>query len=411
MPQIGYCTNVHPGRNLSEVQQQLARFAVPVRQLRTVARLPIGLWLPHTAAAELDERASRDFGQWLDGQGLVPYTINAFPFHNFHQEVVKHQVYLPTWAESARLDYTLLLARRLAQWLPEGQPAATISTLPVGWPGQPKRKTESGTEYGAGDRQTMAKAGQQLIQLAQLLAGLEASSGKSIQVCLEPEPGCLIDTAPEMVAFFKEHLFTGEVPEALIRRHLGVCHDVCHSAVMFEPQRQALESYQRAGIVVGKVQVSAAVEACLLGNSADQEVLQQLAAFNETKYLHQTVIRPDGPGAAAGTRLFEDLPEALQRQGSESAPSTWRVHFHVPIFQQRLGRLATTQSAIVDCVTALEELGLPQPQWEVETYAWGVLPAEHADRSLEAGIAAELRWFEETLRASNGSRPTNTSGA
>src|SRR6516165_8151833 len=107
--QFGYCTNVHAGADLEQTRANLERFAVAVKS-RASPRDPmgIGLWLSASAARKLREESHlAAFRDWLRERGLVPYTVNGFPYGDFHQKVVKHQVYLPTWQTRARLDYTL----------------------------------------------------------------------------------------------------------------------------------------------------------------------------------------------------------------------------------------------------------------------------------------------------------------
>src|SRR5262249_48957375 len=154
--------------------------------------------------------------------GLVPFTLNGFPYGDFHQAVVKHRVYEPTWFEPARLDYTLDLITIHDALLLPGQ-EGSISTLPIAW-GQP-----------APEHERLSLAAEQLRQIAEPLARLEKDSGRLIYLCLEPEPGCVLQFGRDVVRFYRDHLFPGS-DEALIRRYLRVCHDVCHAAVMFESQ-------------------------------------------------------------------------------------------------------------------------------------------------------------------------------
>ena len=60
------------------------------------------------------------FRDWLAEAGLLPYTVNGFPYGDFHRKVVKHDVYRPTWHTRARLDYTLDLIHVLDALLPPG---------------------------------------------------------------------------------------------------------------------------------------------------------------------------------------------------------------------------------------------------------------------------------------------------
>jgi hypothetical protein len=383
----GYCTNVHPGATLAEVEQQLDQHAVAVRDLLgDEAPLPVGLWFAADVAEELAAPgATESLGAWLGERKLRPYTLNGFPYANFHQPVVKHAVYEPDWTTPQRLAYTLRLAELLAALIDEGE-EGSISTLPIGWP-----------RGGEEDERRCDAAGARLRQLADQLAKLEARTGRWIHVSLEPEPGCLLDTADDVVRFFEEHLLRGAADESVIRRYLGVCHDVCHSAVMFEPQAQAISRYRAAGIRIGKVQVSSAVSAPFDQMAPDQasEALQQLRQFSEPRYLHQTTVRQ-----ADGTvRLFDDLGDALAAAGDNPPRQPWRVHFHVPIHIGRFEHLVTTQPDIGECLAALGE---DTCHFEVETYAWSVLPRALQTADLADGIAQELRWLREQ---SAGDRP------
>ena len=135
-------------------------------------------------------------------------------------------------------------------------------------------------------------AARHLAEVAQRLAQLEADTGRLIYLCLEPEPGCYLQCSDDVLQFFRDHLCS-EGHDAQLRRYIRVCHDVCHSAVMFEDQRDVLQQYARQGIRVGKVQISSAVEADFQQAGPEQraQLAQQLASFAEDRYLHQTTMR------------------------------------------------------------------------------------------------------------------------
>ena len=109
----GYCTNVHAGATLAETRANLQRHALAVKKRYSPERpMGVGLWLSAKAAEELLlNHGEGEFGEWLAEHGLVPYTMNGFPFGDFHQQVVKHRVYEPTWWQPERLHYTMQLAQ------------------------------------------------------------------------------------------------------------------------------------------------------------------------------------------------------------------------------------------------------------------------------------------------------------
>ena len=370
---LGYCTNVHAGAGADAMFANLRSHALGVKQ-RVAPHRPmgVGLWLSARAASELlRDRRVPEVRDFLLSHGLLPFTFNGFPHGDFHEPVVKHRVYHPAWDRPERLAYTLDLARILAELLEPGD-EGSISTLPLGWRGELD---------GAG----YARCVEQLRELAVELDRLEERTGRSVHVDLEPEPGCVLDRAGDVVKLFER---LGEA--SAVRRRLRVCHDICHSAVMFEPQREAFAAYRDAGVLVGKVQVSSAVRLDFEALDAPARVraLNELRAFDERRYLHQTCVCAAEGGPVS---FFEDLPLALRSAG-DAPRGEWRVHFHVPLHIASFGSIGTTQA---DVVEALREavVGGGVRHFEAETYAWGVLPEPMRSPTLSAGIADELAWL------------------
>ena len=82
----------------------------------------------------------------------------------------------------------------------------------------------------------------------------------------------------------------------------------------------------------------------------------------------------------------------------------WRVHFHVPIYVERFGLLSTSRPDIEACLHAVRQC--PElSHFEIETYAWTVLPESLRQPSLAEGIAAEIRWLQGINGALPAARP------
>ncbi|MFM1937036.1 MAG: hypothetical protein RI990_1995 [Planctomycetota bacterium] len=375
-----YCTNVVAGRTLADTRRSVVEtFGAVRRKLGIADPLPIGLWLSAHAARQLPEQpgGARALRDELGEAGLSVVTLNGFPYHDFRQAVVKHAVYEPHWADVRRQLHTMLLADLLPDLLPAGTRTASISTVPLGWRAR-------FTQEGCGASVGLASA--LLEQLVDHLARLEARTGVRITVDLEPEPGCMMDRSADAVGFF-EHAVRARPGAPDPRRYLGVCHDVCHAAVMFEDQSEALRAYRSAGIGVHKVQVSSA-----LVSDGSPESLAVLASFDEPRWLHQTCVRtPSGD-----VRFHEDIRWAL----ADGAAGEWRTHFHVPVFASRLGVLGTTQPQVEECLRELASWPAPErPLLELETYAWDALPADPEGASdLAGGITEEIRWLDACMR-------------
>lgn len=370
---LSYCTNVHPCTVAGDIAPMLDRYTLPVRE-RCGFDVAAGLWLPATAAAEVDRSSEQleSLRAALRQRNVTCYTLNAFPFGDFHSTRVKENVYLPDWSDPRRLEYTLQCVRILAAILPDGVDGS-ISTLPLGFKG-----FEHGPEFEPA-------AIRQLLELAQYCETLEQQSGRCIRLALEPEPFCLFETTAETTAFFGR-LFAAAAragAERAARRHLGVCYDVCHQAVEFEDAAEAIRALQAHEIRINKVQVSCAVE---LTDPHDPAQRAALLQFAEPRYLHQTMARrADGTIA----RLIDLTQEFVREPSAEFLDARpWRIHFHVPVDAPHLGPLSTTRPELLRALATLRELPYA-PHLEVETYTWPVMPG--ADPiSLVEGLAREL---------------------
>ncbi len=389
---VGYCTNVHAGKELAEVIRNVTQYCEPVRRrLRDSRWLGIGLWFAESAA-ELAVQGNQleVLADLMRRSQLIPFTLNGFPQGDFHQEIVKHRVYQPTWWEPERLRYTQNLVRILSALLPSGQ-TGTISTLPIAW-GTP-----------APSQHQLRMAASHLAQLAVELERRFQETGQRILIAIEPEPGCCLTDTRSLRQFFRDYLslptFSSRECES-IRNHIGICHDVCHAAVMFEEQAAEFRSLKEEGIAIAKVQVSSAiaVDWDRWTIEEQQQVVAQLRGFAEDRYLHQTNMRSDLHEPA---RLVEDLPIALRNLvPDERMRGVWNIHFHLPIFLESFGYLRSTQSEIRTCVELLSR-GTDVPEftghYEIETYAWGVLPESLQESDLVTCIAREVEWFRALL--------------
>jgi hypothetical protein len=400
---IGYCTNVHAGRDLPAVLDNLLHFSLPIRQLVSPeSSMGVGLWFSEVSAQQAIVPANLHLlRSRLDEYQLVPFTLNGFPQGDFHSQIVKHRVYQPTWWQRERCDYTLSLIRILDALLPAGE-VGSISTLPIAWSVPPPTDDE------------LARATAHLMEIAMELHQLFERTGRKIVLAIEPEPGCFLTDSASFRAFFNRYLSAPNLTSHqshVAREYLTLCHDICHAAVMFEDQVHELNQLERDGIGIGKVQVSAAIRIDWQSKSLEERVVawKQLSSFAEDRYLHQTTIRRD---AAQGITLSEDLGVALSTvQSVEDLVGQWRVHFHVPIFLTSFGLLESTQPEIKKLIDILAGTSSKRPSftghYEVETYAWSVLPDAISETSLSQGIAKEIGWFKNSLQKASSSLPRN----
>lgn len=394
---LTYCTNIHAGENWPDHFAALRQsFPTIKNQVCTTQPMGIGLRLSHTASLDLirDENLTA-FQAWLAQNQAYVFTMNGFPYGDFHHAVVKDKVHAPDWTTPERLEYTLRLFRILAVLLPSGMDGG-ISTSPLSYKHW----------FLTVDASVEAKknATRNILLVVEELIRIRQSTGILMHLDIEPEPDGLLETGDEFISWFENDLIPmakeelssrlnilPKQAESRLKEHLCLCYDICHFAIGYEPHSDIIEKLSRAGIKVGKIQISAALKADLPADlPARSHITEAFSKFNEPTYLHQVVARK-----ADGSLLrYPDLPDALADAGNPLT-NEWRAHFHVPVFRENLGLLQSTQSDI-SAVLEIQKANPFTQHLEVETYTWEVLP-DTLKVPLVQSIIRELQWVKETL--------------
>ena len=389
---LTYCTNIHPGETWTEVEHNLKQYLPQLKaRLSPESEFGIGLRLADLAASELLQgNRLVQFQDWLQSQNLYVFTLNGFPFGGFHHQVVKDRVYAPDWSKHERLDYTLKLIEVLTVLLPAGVDGG-ISTLPISY---------KPWWHNLKEREEVLH--QSCIHLAQAIAKLAEvyqQTGKLIHLDLEPEPDGMLENTQEIIDFFQDWLLpVGEtwlqkdkgigksVAENWIIEHIRICYDTCHFAVEYESPQHIMQSFKNAGVKIGKIQLSSAIKIDIPLEQAQRgAILEQLAPFAESTYLHQVIARDDRDNF----EHYADLTDALEHFTTTKAQE-WRTHFHVPIFIPQHQLFASTQDHIIEVLQMLPNDSLGH-HLEIETYTWEVLPSS-MKLDLLTSIEREYQW-------------------
>jgi sugar phosphate isomerase/epimerase len=386
---LTYCTNIHPADGWSAVNANLRQFAPALKRRLSPAK-PFGLGLRLSArdARELLEGdALAEFRAFLDGEGLYVALINGFPHGSFHRTAVKAAVYAPDWRDDERVRYTLDLLAILGHLVPADLDGG-ISTAPLSYKPWMPHPT-----HAAWDRLVS-----NVVRVAEALVQIRQRSGAFVHLDIEPEPDCLIETSDELIEFFERRLLpdgaprlagllgcsTGEA-EAQLRDHVRMCLDCCHFAVEYEDPEAAIARVQKAGIQIGRVQLSSALKVTFPDSAAESAaLLHRLRRFADSTYLHQVIER-----RGADLRHIPDLGEAID--GAPPVAGTeWRIHFHVPLFTDEYDGLGSTQD-YVRTVLGIAARTRFARHFEIETYTWDVLP-EGLKADLLESIGREYAW-------------------
>jgi hypothetical protein len=380
--QLAYCTNIHRGESWQEVFFALQTHTLAVRQ-KVCPQKPfaIGLRLSQRAAVELsDPNALLEFRRWLEKNACYVFTINGFPYGQFHGTRVKERVYRPDWTSPERLEYTNLLFDLLAELLPGGV-EGSVSTLP----GSFKEFHPS-----AGAQKAIR---QNLWRCVEHIARVSAKTGRKLHLGLEPEPLCLLECSAETLQFF-DQLRAEHPRDERLAGHLGVNYDTCHFAVEFEEPQKALGSLVNHGIKISKIHLSSALKV-----APTPEAREELKKFADDIYLHQVVSRDQ----AGNQNFYRDLPEALALAHPSfvmhhSDLPEWRIHFHVPLHAPAAPPFENTNDHLLGVLDLLARNPQMCSHLEMETYTWEVLPPELKSKSVVEQLAAEYEWILGRLR-------------
>jgi sugar phosphate isomerase/epimerase len=388
---LTYSTLVHPGDTWEEMWTSLVTY-VPKVKARVAPRVPFGVSLrlsARSAETLANSRAERDkLKKFLADNDMYLYTVNAFPYGPFKNQIVKEQVYEPDWRSEERTRYTSNVADVLADVVPQGI-SPSIQSAPLGF-----KPRVTGADV-------VASYTEHVLRVAAHLVALASRTGRTVTLALEPEPYCFLETTDETVAYFTNHLYSGAAATRLaklagipiseahiaLRRHVGVVFDICHQAVVYENIAESLQKLVDAGIPIFKLQEAAAMRV----PEVTQKIVDTLARYAKTIYLTQTVEKKDGK-----LTRFLNLEDAFKAWHANPGPREWRTHFHVPVFLDSLGELGTTRFAIEDALRFHKANPLSR-QLEIETYTWDVLPEHLKTGDIVDYVTREIEWVRGQL--------------
>ena len=380
--QLAYCTNIHRGESWLETFAALQNYTLAVRA-KVCPQKPfaIGLRLGERAAVELaDPGVLLEFRRWLAKNNCYVFTMNGFPYGQFHGARVKEHVYRPDWTSPERVAYTNLLFNLLAELVPSGI-AGSVSTLPGSF-----KEFHPSPEALKTIRQNIWRS-------VEHIARVSAKTGRKLHLGLEPEPLCLLECSAEVLHLW-DHFRAEHPRDERLGLHLGVNYDTCHFAVEFEEPQDTLGYLIGYGVKISKIQISSALKV-----TPTPEVCEELKQFADDIYLHQVVARDE-----TGSRtIYRDLPDALAFANHQSATGDWqlpewRIHFHVPLHAPAAPPFDNTNDHLLGVLDVLGNDPLLCEHLEMETYTWEVLPPELKSQNVVEQLAGEYEWTLAQLK-------------
>jgi sugar phosphate isomerase/epimerase len=389
---LTYSTLVHPADDWEQLWNSLNTY-LPKVKARFAGNKSFGVCIrlaAKTAATLAGGAAERaKLKKFLEDSDMYIYTANAFVYGHFKGDKVKEEVYEPDWRTEERTQYTINVANVLADVCPAGI-APSIQSSPLGF-----KPRVTGNDV-------IAAYTNNVLRVVAHLIALEEKTGRTVQLALEPEPYCFLETTDETIAYFRDHLYSGASVEKLaklahvpiadaneaLRRHLGIVYDICHQAVEYEDIGASLQKLVDAGVPVFKLQEAAALHM----PEVTQGVVDTLKRYAKTIYLTQTLEKRNGK--IVKYLNVDDAIAAFEKK--PNGPREWRTHIHVPVFLDDLGQFRTTRFAIADALRFHKQKPLSR-HLEVETYTWDMLPDSLKSSDIVDYICRELEWVRGQL--------------
>jgi hypothetical protein len=389
---LTYSTLVHPGDTWADMKNSLQTYLPGVKKKFSPDK-PMGVSLRlsgssvETLLAQPEERA------WLKNflivENLYVFTVNAFPYGPFKNQIVKAEVYEPDWTTEQRTKYTMNIADILSE-VTGKDVEPTIQTAPLAF-----RPKVISAEY-------QNEFNQNIYRVIAHLMNLEIRTGRRVKLAVEPEPFCFLETIPETVDWFNEKIYTLEAAKAIsqysgqplsecfgaARRYLGVVLDICHQSVEFENISEDIGALNDSCIPIFKLQEAAALQVGVV----TPEIVAELKKYTGTIYLSQTTQLKDGV-----LKRFLNLEEAIEEYEQDpSGTREWRTHFHVPVFLKDLGPFQTTRGGI-DAALKEHAKNPLSNHLEIETYTWDVLPEHLKTGDISEYVLRELEYVRDEL--------------
>jgi hypothetical protein len=386
---LTYCSNIHTGEGWQEHFSELRKNIPEIKKaVAPNAKMGIGLRLANQASIDLSETQNLElFNNWLIENDCYVFTMNGFPYGGFHDTVVKDDVHSPDWIKLERVDYTNRMFEILAKILPDDMTEGGISTSPLSY------------RFWWKDSDELEKAIQiatkNILLVVDNLLIIKEKYNKTLHLDIEPEPDGILENSDEFIDWYnnvllpmgEEHFMKKGISQSesheIIRTHVQLCFDICHFGVSYEEPQEVVNKLISQDIRVGKIQISSALKVDF--SSDEMAKFEAISKYDEPTYLHQVIARKtDG-----SFEKFRDLKPALEAF-EVGKYAEWRVHFHVPLFLEKYNLLSSTQSEIIKTLNIQKQKPFTN-HLEIETYTWGVLPAEF-QVPLNESIVREIEW-------------------
>ncbi|HIH2763069.1 MAG TPA: metabolite traffic protein EboE [Candidatus Azoamicus sp.] len=384
---ITYCSNIFKTNTASELFYNLNKYNTKLNKYKNLS-----LCLSNKIINEIKKNIYiRKILTWTKINKKYITLINAFVYKNFHQKIIKENIYYPDWTKKERLSFTKDIIF-FAQKINNKYKKCGISTLPISY----KIWLRKNIKYN------IKKCINYFFYLLIILIKIKKYKKIFIHLDIEPEPFCMLERCNDFVIFFNLWLLPGlkekikihlninkNKAKKIITDHLNLCFDICHSAVMFENQEKSLNLIRKSKIKIGRVQVSSAIKIKKI-NKIDKIEFKHLNFLNHSPFLHQTLIK-----IKKNLKLIKKNDFKKLKNIDTNAIKEIRIHCHIPIYIKKISKnIQTTQNelkkSLINIIKNKDTKNL-----EIETYTYNIL---YKKKNKITSMIKEYEWLKNLIK-------------
>lgn len=381
---ITYCSNIFKNNNGTQLLNSLNKYKKEFKSYKDIS-----ICVSNNIINELNEK--KNLNKILTWKKInkknIPL-INGFVYKNFHQNLIKENIYYPDWTKKERFNFTKNTIF-FAQKINKRSKICGISTLPITY----KLWIKNNTKYN------IKKAINFFFEILKILIKIKKYKNILIHIDIEPEPFCLLEDCKDFIYFFKSWILP-ELEEKIkiylnvkknkaknvITKHLNLCFDICHSAVMFENQKLSLDLIKKFKIKIGRVQISSAIKI----KKINKHNFNHLNFLNKSPFLHQSLMKLNN------LKYIKNNDFKNIKIINNEIIKEIRIHCHVPIYKKKItNNIYTTQKELKNSLMNILKYDFTR-NLEIETYTYNMLYKKKSNKI--KSMIKEYNWLINLIK-------------
>lgn len=378
---ITYCSNIFKNNKLIDLIKNLKEYKKKNKEQKNIS-----ICLSNNILKEIKKNNNiKKIYTWIKINKLNIKLINGFVYKQFHTKKIKEFIYYPDWTKIERYNFTkniLYFIQKINKFKNFG-----VTTLPISYEAWIKKEK----------KYNLKKSINNLFKILEIIIKIKKYKKRNIHLDIEPEPFCSIEKCNDFIIFFntwliplikKNFKLKYKIKEKkyikYIRKHINICYDACHSAVMFENQKKNLDLIKKEKIKIGRIQISSAIKIKFIEKNKIN-----LDFLKKSSFLHQSIIKLKNNKIIKKKDFFElkNIKDLIIKE--------IRIHCHIPIYEKKISKnIYTTQNELILLIKNMIK-NKDIKNLEIETYTYDTMYKKSC--KIES-IKKEYNWLIANLK-------------